>query len=58
MLIFLLFIGKNKLSERRKGNRINVKGYVYKDIVIVLELYNDNNLIVYYCMFCKFCILF
>lgn len=57
MSIFSLFIGKNKPSERRKGNRTNAKGYVHKDTVIALELYNDNNPTVYYRMFRKSCTL-
>lgn len=43
MSIFSLFIGKNKPNEKRKGKRTNAKGYVNKDNVIALELYNDNN---------------
>lgn len=57
MSIFSLFIGKNKPNERRKGKRTNAKGYVNKDNVIALELYNDNNPTVSYRIFRKSCIL-
>lgn len=57
MSIFSLFIGKNKPNEIRKGKRTNAKGYVNKDNVIALELYNDNNRTVSYRMSRKSCIL-